>query len=347
MIANCRAKAKANSGCEAVLPVLCCADSWVENVWSSIWSERTVDSNDDKSNDKLSKLETKVLAFGRRLIYSHHIIATSKRRAVSELASELHLGGYAKIGWPGIIMIEGAEEDCVTYVDTIRSMRWQYLTVRGEEIMDIDVGENLDDYRLFPKTFEELDGSSMSILAQKCRDVGLEELFKTSMKHYKVINEPETEDINKAIPVCEEYGALVIVDHMNDGKNYRKWLRKAGKALNCKVLVKQCYPNDNNNNRPLILVGILGEESNVRQLLKRWRTSRVDVDSKGKPCLERMLTVLLEDYVEQEVVDDESSNDSHDWNAEDTVVVTEEVLGEWLCCVGGQRWFDTWNESTS
>ena len=63
---------------------------------------------------------------GGRVMYSHHIWAPGdqkmllaqsylplgKRRAIQRWAHDLWLGGYSKIGYPGIIIVEGPEECC-------------------------------------------------------------------------------------------------------------------------------------------------------------------------------------------------------------------------------------------
>ena len=46
-----------------------------------------------------------------------------------------------------------------------------------------------------------------------------------------------------------------------------------------------------------IFVGVIGDKDGVKNVLKQWRTSRVDVNSKNKPCLERMMTILMEGVV--------------------------------------------------
>jgi hypothetical protein len=69
--------------------------------------------------------------------------------------------------------------------------------------------------------------------------------------------------------------------------------------------------------KPIIVIAIVGDTNQVGQFLKRWRTSRVDVDSKGKPCLERMMTVLTEG-----LLIDLSDLASIDW---DTVQAEEHV----------------------
>ena len=49
----------------------------------------------------------------RVAIYSHHIIAETKREAIREEAVQLRLGGLVKHGWPGIIVVEGLASDVV------------------------------------------------------------------------------------------------------------------------------------------------------------------------------------------------------------------------------------------
>jgi len=77
-------------------------------------------------------LNNKVL--GRRVIYFHHIIADSKRQAVMQWAVQLRLGGFAKIGWPGVVVVEGPEACCREFVRCLQRLRWQQMAVRGEQV---------------------------------------------------------------------------------------------------------------------------------------------------------------------------------------------------------------------
>ncbi|OQS02351.1 YSHH motif [Thraustotheca clavata] len=115
---------------------------------------------------------------GRRAIYFHHIIATSKRRVVLDWAKELGLGGFSKIGWPGVIIAEGQEPCVVEYVRRLQHLRWKQMVVRGEQ-----VESNSNAPRLLPVPFTEL--RDMSVLAQECKQAGVSELFLTTMKIYR------------------------------------------------------------------------------------------------------------------------------------------------------------------
>lgn len=329
LIKVCRSVAKENVGQEAIFAVLSRADEWVIDYWQSFVEPSpsasvgngSNASGSGTSNSKRNKyIPSKKIILARRLIYSHHIIAKTKRKAIADLSRAYHLGGYAKIGWPGIIIIEGEEGNCNKFTDEIRSMRWQHLVVRGEELIpidfDFDVGRDeeedlLDRQRVFPLKMEELGEDQMSDLAAICRDAGAEDLFKTSMKIYKKTeNNSGNDEIETATAFSEDqshhetrYGVFVHVDHMNDRKSYEKWIRKACKSADCNYIVHRFYKTNNDSNstplhhRPIIFVCIWGDERNVKQIMKRWRTSRVDVDSKGNSCLERMMSVLIEGEV--------------------------------------------------
>ncbi len=343
---------------EAVLAVFTIADEWIEMEWQEILELK---SNEERRNthhqqhqcintrsNGINEQRNQKLILGRKLIFSHHIIAKSKRKALKDLSSEYELGGYAKIGWPGIIIIEGEEQNCIKFVDDIRKMRWQHLVVRGEEQIDIPNNhdcsndlEALNGLRKFPRQFEELDENQMSYLAQICRDVGLEDLFMTSMNIYKESNAEEVDRLHSSLHHNEEedeiYGVLVHVDHMNDEKGYQKWIQKACNSVGCSFLLKWCYYNDDIKARRIIFVCLLGDINAVKQVLKRWRTSRVDIDSRGNPCLERMMTILAEGYLK------ENNIASCDSQINETSV---EELQRLLNSLGSELWENAFIELT-
>jgi len=156
------------------------------------------------------------------------------------------------------------------------------------------------------------------------------------------------------IAICNEedhlddklYGVLVHVDHMNDRKAYEKWLQKACNSTGCSYILKRCYKNDNPMLRPIIFVCLLGDERIVRQVMKRWRTSRVDDDSKGNPCLERMMHVLAEgDGIDAHQLPDmlESLDDSKSSDKNDSVGVNDigvNDMKDLLKAIGGTIWED-------
>lgn len=338
LVKACRLTANECIGRESIFAVLSRADEWISTDFKDI-VERSSISNQintvDRDQDELKPKPE--IALGRRLIHSHHIIAQSKRKAIVELAEQYNVGGYAKIGWPGVIIIEGEECDSIAYVDAIRTMRWQHLVVRGEEQVPVTSIEELTQARVLPKKMHEI-GDKMSDIAELCKEAGLEDLFLTSMKIYSKKESVDAETLNDSNQ-SSTYGALIHVDHMNDGKGYRKWLRKASSASGCTLLIKTCNGDTrkpSNTKKPVIIVAILGDEHDVKRVLKRWRTSRVDEDGSGKPCLERMMTVLTEGELPQHQNHGKVEMDSLD--EEDKLLVSKQCLCDILEAIGGSGW---------
>jgi hypothetical protein len=289
-------------GEEAVFAILQRADEWMAEEWpnfiASQMEEDEARRNTKNKNDAAVRDDDEEW-WGRNLIYSHHIIGQQKRADMKALAADLELTGYVKIGWPGLIVIEGLESHCRIFYDTIRRWAWQYLVLRGEMRERIIVPSQQSAssiMRKFP-TFLEVD--SMSVVAEHCRQVGLEELFLTSMKvqanSQQQVNASSDASVDESTSF---YGALVHVDHMNDAKQYRKWLRRTCADLNVWLLIRQCFDGGDSltQARPrMIVVGLVGmDEASVTAVLKKWRGAKVDVDRRGLPCLERQMTVLIQ-----------------------------------------------------
>jgi hypothetical protein len=135
LVDNCQEAAMEYSddhdGGEAVWHVLTRADEWIDAKWLGILQrhEKSISDAPDADAGRVHCRAT----LGRRIIYSHHIIANSKRKALVLLSSESRLGGFVKIGWPGVIVIEGSESSCQFFVHDVMSWRWQHLSVRARE----------------------------------------------------------------------------------------------------------------------------------------------------------------------------------------------------------------------
>jgi acylphosphatase len=210
-------------GEESVLRVLSRAEEWIEDNWSDYLARIPNGDTSAIQPYNTSDIGTSTsICFGRRLIYSHHIISKIKRSDIHSLAYHYKLTGYMKVGWPGLILIEGVENDCSAFCDAIRRWSWKFLVVRGEQQFEV---REVQSNRKFDN-FSETD--DMSRVAQHCREVGLGALFRTAMKVYS-----HDDDDDRNTHDLTYYGALVYVDHMNDTKGYRKWLRKTAKEVDC------------------------------------------------------------------------------------------------------------------
>ena len=334
--ASCRSVASQNIGEESIFLVMSHSEQWIEEEWPKFCKGDDTQSTPTESNSpdvstKQKNLHTNQRSMlGRRLIYSHHIISKIKRRDIKRLASDLSLTGYMKVGWPGILIIEGMEEDCIRFYDEIRPWQWQYLVVRGEQQESIPMGMMVDSMRKF-QDFQEVE--SMSIVAQHCQQVGLEALFRTSMKVYDNGNDGDDKQLREQ---STWYGALVLVDHMNNGKAYRKWLRKTSQDTDCQLMIKQTFSKDDYSQRPTIIVAVIGPaRDNVSSFLKRWRTSRVDVDSKGIPCLERQMSVLVENDLSQL---EPSQLEWQSLDSEEALNIPQATLEALVSSIGGDHW---------
>jgi hypothetical protein len=156
LIQHCRDVANSCLGEESVWMVFAAVDDWMtsnRHRFDAVSSLETAGDCDEGiyvvvagNSDPASKTVT----LGRRLIYSHHIIAKSKRADLAALFREFDLTGYVKVGWPGLILIEGLESSCQSFYDTIKRWSWQYLVVRGEMQEPALVDENGQLPRLLP-----------------------------------------------------------------------------------------------------------------------------------------------------------------------------------------------------
>jgi hypothetical protein len=334
LMESCREVACDFLGDEAVFSVLSRADQWLQEEWPNFYrtSALFIHSNNEKDAAVSTTSDAVTpIVLGRRMIYSHHIIAKTKRSAIQTLAAQLHLTGYMKIGWPGLILLEGLEKVCVDFYDEIRPWSWQYLVVRGEQQEQVASLDELEAKRCFP-SFQEVD--DMSIVAQHCRAHGLEALFKTSMKVYAEAT-PLSNSTESQQPLLS--GALILVDHMNDAKSYRKWLRKTAAICECKLLIKQSLVSSEGERPVLIIVVLIGSLDNhaVSNMLKRWRTAKVDVDSRGKPCLEGQMTVLMQGEVNSKTLQVLDWNNA---NSEENLSVSNNQLQDVLTSIGGPAW---------
>ena len=127
---------------------------------------------------------------GRRIINSPYILKPAKIKDIKKCADELKLGGYAKVGKPGIIVIEGTEAACKQYCPMLENRGWKYQKVQGEQQEEGLVGGSIDDMRLIKGEFKVLGEDTMSEISQLCREAGLADLFFASLNiHNSVVGD--------------------------------------------------------------------------------------------------------------------------------------------------------------
>lgn len=134
------------------------------------------------TTDNNPEEKRKSVSIARFLIFFHHIMSETKRKALVENAVELKLGGASKHGFPGVVIVEGDLESVLEYVKRIQRLRWQHMVVRGEEIEQLpDQSYSVDQYRKIPEKFKEIS-TDMSELGSLCKTWDLHELFMTALK---------------------------------------------------------------------------------------------------------------------------------------------------------------------
>ena len=78
---------------------------------------------------------------------------------------------------------------------------------------------------------------------------------------------------------------ITRIKHMRHEKKYFKILNSWSKELGIRGKVLNAGLN-------AIYVVLVGSISSVSELLQRWKTQNIDVDSQGKPCKEKMISIL-------------------------------------------------------
>jgi hypothetical protein len=140
LLEACREMATSLLGEEAIFGVLSRAAEWIQEDWPRYLSmaKTTTTSTANATKAQSTTLEATTprspgpAVLTRILIYSHHIISKKKRADMKQLANKYNLTGFIKIGWPGLMILEGLNGACHEFYDEIRRWNWKYLVVRGE-----------------------------------------------------------------------------------------------------------------------------------------------------------------------------------------------------------------------
>eukprot|EP00730_Choanoeca_flexa_P013964 TRINITY_DN5922_c0_g1_i1.p1 TRINITY_DN5922_c0_g1~~TRINITY_DN5922_c0_g1_i1.p1 ORF type:complete len:254 (+),score=16.94 TRINITY_DN5922_c0_g1_i1:88-849(+) len=99
------------------------------------------------------------------------------------------------------------------------------------------------------------------------------------------------DEASNALSLPSNHGMLIHLDHMRDAKRYTQRIRDAVLThdLAGRLLIQGRW----------IFIFLSGSRDGCHGFLQWLRTAKVDVNSKGQPCKERMATVLYDDVVEE------------------------------------------------
>jgi Protein of unknown function (DUF1115) len=176
IVADLNDKAQSLLGSEAIMDIMETAKELIEM--------------HAKQQQQLTSNETATAAsppnsYGRRWIWVHHITNMERRKSILREAKSLHLGGYLKYGYPGVMVVEGTTANCDEFVSWVKGNKsrpggfgrnWGH-HVRGEINFEDESGERL------PTHFDEIE--DLSLLSAACKDCGLEDEFLEFVMQHK------------------------------------------------------------------------------------------------------------------------------------------------------------------
>ncbi|NXJ14857.1 RWDD3 protein, partial [Odontophorus gujanensis] len=166
----------------------------------------------------------------------------------------------------------------------------------------------------YPSTLPEISVSSDQLTRAQCMDVK-DKLLEQAKKH---LSEPMVHElvlwiqqhlkyvIKQPATVCSEettlskgastedamWMLLLHLDHMRAKAKYVRTVEKWASDL--KLTGRLMFMGK------IILILLQGDKSNIKEYLLLQKTSKVDVDSSGKKCKEKMISVLCETKVQSQ-----------------------------------------------
>lgn len=139
--------------------------------------------NKSNSNRNESGVSNSLFNLSRMWIYSHHIYSVNKRKSIIQWAKNFDLDGFSKPGKPGIICVEGEQNNVQDFWTQLRTVPWQKIQIKELEEFQFEISK-LKEYKKFTN-FEEMvfnaDHSDNHIdnglLFAFLKEKGLKEIF--------------------------------------------------------------------------------------------------------------------------------------------------------------------------
>ena len=122
------------------------------------------------------------VALKHAIVWFHHIKSPKKRKCMADWSHELRCGGFWKVGYPGVLIVEGLASDVDEYLTRLRAQRWKAMAIRGERVSPAKSVAAAHDARSFGSRMVELGEKELGLLGEHCRAAGLEDLFLAAMK---------------------------------------------------------------------------------------------------------------------------------------------------------------------
>lgn len=139
-------------------------------------------NNEVKNSLKIEE-SVQLWVFRREYIWFHHIYYRPKRRCIINFANQYNLCGFCLFGKPGIVVVEGLENNVLQYLSDLRGLSWQKMTSKSFQRFDCNDQDTFRSQFRF-KQFQSLSdidepakASDSSLLLQTLRNANLEFVF--------------------------------------------------------------------------------------------------------------------------------------------------------------------------
>ncbi|CAO1638172.1 unnamed protein product [Sympodiomycopsis kandeliae] len=96
------------------------------------------DKSPSSSASQSPRQQKQQIILSRTIIWSHHLIAPSKRKDFSNWSHELNLWILLKIGYPGYMIFEGSKTSVDEIVRRVKGLQWHAISTKFEESWQID-----------------------------------------------------------------------------------------------------------------------------------------------------------------------------------------------------------------
>lgn len=128
------------------------------------------------------KEEAEVGTISRTLFRSHHLLSTQKRKSIINWCDELSLYGISRVGYPGIIAVEGSTTDVNEFGRRLKGMNWLALSTRWTETVALEEGDKLSKVvkeKVGDMRVRVVETDDLSKVGEIMREAGLEEMFNS------------------------------------------------------------------------------------------------------------------------------------------------------------------------
>eukprot|EP01135_Chromosphaera_perkinsii_P007572 Nk52_evm28s914 gene=Nk52_evmTU28s914 len=176
MASKIKEHCESHQGNEVGLTVL----EFVQEAFPELVKGLQTKATSTKAEKKAETVRNRKTELAVCLFWMHHIKSTTKRKNIIAWSNELSLRGYSKPGYPGIVVVEGENEDVSEYIRRLKALKWKAIAVRCHQLFEIESGKSLEEMRHIGDSMCELE--TMSQLSERMRLADLEDIMMSALK---------------------------------------------------------------------------------------------------------------------------------------------------------------------